>query len=490
MDESVNVPILAYICENNIRECVMLTKNLPVYIRSLLLRNYKCFEGENIFWFCNDEKSTKLSQCTIILGDNGTGKTNILKAIANLEPVLEEVLNIEATADHIEGLFVDTAIAVGDKTISPDLSKKQMYKPRVIERYSCKEQYDIECDFLKMATTKGRIDRSSFNHLIRYTTKVPQSNNTIFISDSLTRLGYTQRTNYVDPTPDLKYVKIDAYGTNRHSKIGSKKIENQLNSESLFFEDNRLIDVESWIMQLDIAKNHKRPGASQKYKRVRNLIRHSLLFPDVRDLEIGFDENENSFVKFITNTGEHRLNDLGYGYQCMFSWIFDFCKKLFDRYPNSDNPFHEPAILLIDEIDMHLHPSWQRSILTELCNMFPNTQFIITTHSPLIIQSIENINLYVLSKDGDHTKITRCAEKTFLGWTVEEILSELMDLNENIRPQKYQQLREDFESAMNRGDLEKGKKAYDELKKIVHPQNVEGKLLDMDLGQLKAMQDD
>lgn len=53
---------------------------------------------------------------------------------------------------------------------------------------------------------------------------------------------------------------------------------------------------------------------------------------------------------------------------------------------------------------MHLHPTWQRSILSELCKMFPMTQFIVTTHSPLLVQSIEKINLYALVKDNDTIK--------------------------------------------------------------------------------------
>lgn len=234
-------------------------------------------------------------------------------------------------------------------------------------------------------------------------------------------------------------------------------------------------------MQLDMAKNHKRPGASQKYTRVRNLIRHSSLFPNVKDIEIGFDENENSFVYFVTNEGKFRLYDLGYGYQCMFSWLFDFCKKLFDRYPKSNNPFHEPAILLIDEIDMHLHPSWQRSILTELCKMFPMTQFIVTTHSPLLVQSIEKINLYILSKRDQMVDVRHYPDKSFQGWTVEEILSDLMGLDDNVRSERYLSLMSKLQNAMNDQNLEKANQLFDELKGILHPESIDREILSMQI---------
>ena len=93
MGKRMSIPILAYICEENIRKCIMSTEKQPVYIRSLTLNNYKCFKGENKFFFCKNDGGKKLSQCTVILGDNGTGKTNLLKAIVNLEPLLDDVNN-------------------------------------------------------------------------------------------------------------------------------------------------------------------------------------------------------------------------------------------------------------------------------------------------------------------------------------------------------------------------------------------------------------
>lgn len=54
MGKRMSIPILAYICEENIRKCIMSTEKQPVYIRSLTLNNYKCFKGENKFFFCNE----------------------------------------------------------------------------------------------------------------------------------------------------------------------------------------------------------------------------------------------------------------------------------------------------------------------------------------------------------------------------------------------------------------------------------------------------
>ncbi len=102
-----------------------------------------------------------------------------------------------------------------------------------------------------------------------------------------------------------------------------------------------------------------------------------------------------------------------------------------------ENPLAEPAIVLVDEIDLHLHPEWQRKIIQFLTAQFPNTQFIASSHSPLIVQSADNINLVLLEKQGDHVTIRQPNLTTYQGWTIEEILNELMNLGEKTLSDNY-----------------------------------------------------
>ena len=94
------------------------------------------------------------------------------------------------------------------------------------------------------------------------------------------------------------------------------------------------------------------------------------------------------------------------------AWMVDFASRMFDLYPESENPLAEPAVVLIDEIDLHLHPKWQRELLDYLSNLFPNTQFIVTTHSPLIVQSAvaRDANIVVCRREGDHVVIDQSIE--------------------------------------------------------------------------------
>ena len=95
------------------------------------------------------------------------------------------------------------------------------------------------------------------------------------------------------------------------------------------------------------------------------------------------------------------------------------------------------------------------------------------------------MNLYILKNKNGKTVSTSYDYSTFQGWSVEEILSELMDLGPNLRTEKYQKLRDDFERAMNTGDVAKGIELYESLKSMLHPTSVERDILDMDLAQLK-----
>lgn len=137
-------------------------------------------------------------------------------------------------------------------------------------------------------------------------------------------------------------------------------------------------------------------------------------------------------VRFKTPYGWVRLRDMSLGYQTLVVWLTDFASKLFIRYPDSKNPLEEPAIVLIDEIDLHLHPSWQRKLIGFLSGIFKNTQFIATAHSPLVVQAAGDqpggANVVLLKREGDQTVVYQNPEDV-RGWRLDQIMtSELFGL--------------------------------------------------------------
>ena len=99
------------------------------------------------------------------------------------------------------------------------------------------------------------------------------------------------------------------------------------------------------------------------------------------------------------------MSALSLGYRSTAGWVIDFASRLFKRYSESPDPLSEPAVVLIDEIDLHLHPLWQLRIIRDLSELFPSTQFIATSHSPLIVQIANNSKLNLLSKHEDEVRI-------------------------------------------------------------------------------------
>ena len=84
-----------------------------------------------------------------------------------------------------------------------------------------------------------------------------------------------------------------------------------------------------------------------------------------------------------------RIDQLSGGCRAVLSVIADIAKRLSIANPDSSDPLKEEAVILIDELDLHLHPKWQKEIAGDLKRTFPNCQFMISTHSPFIIQSLD-----------------------------------------------------------------------------------------------------
>ena len=289
----------------------------------------------------------------------------------------------------------------------------------------------------------------------------------------------------VDYTNDLSNFKVYGYGVNRgvSESTVSESAPNS-NSATLFYSDKKLVNLEGWLSQLEIAKINGTKKAKEKAKEKLDKIKKLLtsgLMPDIQDFRFTTDDNLKNFMEFKTDYGWIPFNKLGYGYQTSMSWIIDFAKKMFERYPTSKNPFSEPAVVLVDEIDLHLHPEWQRKILGFLTEIFPNTQLIVTAHSPLVVQSAEKVNLVILSKKRDGVEITQPKIPTFKGWTVEEILMDMMGLDDRTYSDQYLKLMKDFDDALDRDDFEQAQIAFDELDKIIHPASSQRKTLEIQL---------
>jgi hypothetical protein len=236
------------------------------------------------------------------------------------------------------------------------------------------------------------------------------------------------------------------YGATRRMGAGAlSALKESRPNDSLFFEDVPLRNAEEWLLQADYAASKDslvQGGARERRDRIKKLLID--LLPDVTDLRFTApDVNVPAArVEVKTPYGWVTMRDLSLGYRTLIAWMVDLASRLFERYPDSPNPLAEPAVVLVDEIDLHLHPKWQRLLIGYLTEHFPNTQFIVTAHSPLVVQSATDANIVVLRREGDHVVIDNDVA-SIRGWRVDQILtSDLFGLETARPPQIEEHLKE------------------------------------------------
>ena len=121
---------------------------------------------------------------------------------------------------------------------------------------------------------------------------------------------------------------------------------------------------------------------------------------------------------------------LSQGEKLYIALIGDIARRLTMLNPNLTDPLEGKGVIFIDEIELHLHPKWQREILPKLVEIFPNCQFIVTTHSPQVISSVSNCSVFVLNQEAlsETTNIKPLKlEHVMYGKTSDQILEYIMD---------------------------------------------------------------
>ncbi len=338
----------------------------PVYFLKLELQNVYCF-GENTTLDLSDGIGN-WKRWTVILGDNGTGKTTLLRQLGASEN------------NHV----ADTSFLFASSDTNSQYIKLICVNDDI-------ESEKLAASFKKQFGCYVIVWNNNFNKL-----------------------------------------ECFGYGANRFMSFNSLTENKSENSETLFNDDAKLINAEEWLLQLDYAASKDsdiKAFAQKKRSQVEQILID--LLPDVKAIRFTTPTKEflRSTVQFKTSFGWISIHHLSLGYKTMVAWMVDLAARLFERYPDSDNPLAEPAIVLVDEIDLHLHPKWQRKIFDYLSEKFPQTQFIVTAHSPLIVQSAPaDANIVVLRKQGNYVVIDNDV-KSVRDWRIDQIMSsDLFDI--------------------------------------------------------------
>ena len=124
------------------------------------------------------------------------------------------------------------------------------------------------------------------------------------------------------------------------------------------------------------------------------------------------------------------VGDLSSGSQSTLLWVWWLALKMLNHYEFVNDWHKLPAILLIDEIENHLHPTWQRRVIPALLNYFPGLQIFATTHSPFVVAGLRAGQVHMLARDWDGVVAATTNERDIIGWTTDEILRAFMGVDE------------------------------------------------------------
>jgi predicted ATPase len=323
-----------------------------VFLRRLTLKNIRSIEALELdFSFIDEARAW-----TYLLGENGTGKSSVLRAIALIMAGSEAIYEIVRNPDDWIRLGSDEAqIAVEFSTQDHELRHSELHFVRGQKAH----------DFVKRnVETLERIDRA-----------VARSERNYFV------VGYGVVRHALGPS---------ARGTaleSSHSAFSSRTRA----VSTLFNLDTALVSLESWAMDLDYRRG------STGLDAVRNAL--DKLLPDVKFSRI---DREARRLLFETPDGELPLSALSDGYQAMAAWCGDLLFQITETFEDYRDPLKARGLLLVDEIDLHLHPIWQRQLVSFIKETLPNMQVVVTTHSPLTIHQADEGELYVLRRKGSH----------------------------------------------------------------------------------------
>ncbi|MBF0283241.1 MAG: AAA family ATPase [Magnetococcales bacterium] len=377
-----------------------------VYYTGLEIENVRCFQEKQKLNLADE--NGQWARWTLLLGDNGVGKTSLLRGLLLLSPVQD--------GDLISPFFFKI-FPVGFKFLLRDPEKKF----QIAATYeSGGVRSDISCSGTGSRAHGQEIffpiyDESGGEFSVEWS----------YGKDGRSGKGITFRDN--GRHVKFKYTGLmKAYSANRFLDKEKGSVEDIGNDNHLLTEDIPLINPEKWLLRADYAARIESPFQERARARME-MIKQTLtdLLPDVEEIRIAPPQklNEQPRTEFKTPYGWVRFDGLSLGYRAMMGWVVDLAARMFDHYPESPNPLAEPAVVLVDEIDLHLHPKWQRRIMGYLSERFPQTQFIATAHSPLIAQAADDrTNIAVLRREGDHVVIDNNPENV-RNWRVDQILS-------------------------------------------------------------------
>lgn len=386
----------------------------------------------------------------MLLGDNGVGKTSILQAISTgLSGYLQGIKGSSPKNILMQDVRIHTEQIGGASTaivrVTPvKISCRATIHNEVFEWERIRE-WEEGSQAIPTATLFSST-KSSLKSFARRMSNDPFTvlpilrylpTDRLFVAEKLTD----------DDSPQLKYQKKE------------EKLVDRCNGYAGCFRntiDRSLINA--WILKMDM-EQYFRGQEIPEYKAFKKIIGAfmAIMVNRKQPPQLYYSRQFRSIV-YEENGQPLPISYLSAGYQSLLWIVMDIAFRMAFLNPHLGEELHmTPGIVMIDELDMHLHPKWQWNVLQALRETFPNVQFIVATHSPILVSAC---------KDGCLISINDKHEVSFYnsayGYDIDDIV-ELIQRSTGAPPH-IKALRKQFETAINRGDISSAGQLYSTMK--------------------------
>lgn len=414
-------------------------------LKNIRIINYRCFKEVELDF---DE------HITLIVGKNGAGKTTILDAIA---------------------VSVSTFLLGIDGGISRSILKDDAR----YEFHDLNGTIDPQHQFpVNIESIGDCLDEQNVKWIRSLNSESGKT--TIKEAGDLTRIARKVQNQIMTGDKELVLPLISYYGTGRlYAQKKEKRNRESLTEfkrqvgyvDCMAAESNEKLMLNWFQTQtLKSLQKQQKTGVLEKpvllrtvekaictsYERISGAKNANIFFDlDTHRLALEFETADGSAQKFA-------MDEMSDGYKNTLSMIGDIAYRMAVLNPVLGDQVLEktPGIVLIDEIDLHLHPQWQQTILSDLHAIFPNIQFIVSSHAPAVINSVLREQIRIL----DNGEIYLPVAQTY-GRDANSILREVMKVSE--RPTEVKERLELFYAYMNENNYKEADKVLKEIENIV-----------------------
>jgi len=194
---------------------------------------------------------------------------------------------------------------------------------------------------------------------------------------------------------------------------------------------------------------------------------------------LGFDHIEENhrglYPQFSTTDGPLPLDKLSQGTQSVIQWVSRLILGMAEYYDFPEDLNNKKAVLIIDEVDAHMHPEWQRKIIPMLMKNLPNCQLFVSTHSPLILSGLKEGQVQLLNREKNGSVVVTTNEEETVGWSVDETMRWLMGMKDTI-DSETEKIVDELGQLRRKNRLTKAEsKQLGDLSEEIHKRLVRGK---------------